>query len=125
MKVTSFYPMYYANDLESTLKHFTEDLGFTVRHHLQQAPGPNLYVLENNGYRVDVFNFISDEVRQKEGFYAIRINVDDIDEAINNYQSWGYKIIVPARSLTKTKFATMEDDNGSRVFLFQHIKADK
>ena len=121
MKISAFYPMYYANDIETALKHFTDDLGFNVLHHLDN-PALHLYVLENNGYRVDIFTSSLDEVQQKEGFYSTRINVDDIEEAIDKYHSWGCRVSVPVRTFPKMKFATMEDENGVRIFLFQHIK---
>ena len=121
MKITAFYPMYYTNDIETTLHHFTDELGFKILHHIEH-PGMNLYVLENNGCRVDVFNASMDDIPQNEGFYATRINVDDIDEAINKYISWGCKVAIPVISFSKTKLARLDDKNGSCIFLFQHIK---
>jgi hypothetical protein len=32
MKVTDFYPVFYAEDIEAETKRFTEDLGFEVKH---------------------------------------------------------------------------------------------
>ena len=33
MKVTSYYPIFYAKDIESELKRYQEDFGFELLHH--------------------------------------------------------------------------------------------
>ena len=46
MKVTDFYPIFYAKDIETETRRFTEDLGFAVKHR-PQIEYLDYVVLEN------------------------------------------------------------------------------
>ncbi len=62
VNVTSYYPVFYAEDLEAEVKRYTEDLGFTIKHKTE-VKDLQYYILENNGNRIDlVHTTISDQL---------------------------------------------------------------
>lgn len=81
MKITSYYPQYVADNFDKMLKEYTEYLGFEIRHK-QETENFKLYVLKHPcGHKVDLI----ESADLKPGFYAIRMNVDNLEEAIDHY----------------------------------------
>ncbi len=122
MKITAFYPVCYTDQLEASLQFFTEKMGFKVLHDVKNDL-VSLYVLECNGYRLDVLSTGVKELQTENGFYGTRINVEDFEDALDFFKAHGYKVITPeALVFENTKLAMLEDLNGARVFLYNHIK---
>ena len=120
MKVTDFYPIFYAEDIEAETKRFTEELGFTVIH----KPKIELldYVaLENDKKRrVDLVrsHFPADSF--KDGFLGMRVNVDDFEEGVDYFKAQGYAIFGTAHETGSFITALLTKGDGSYLVLFHH-----
>ena len=122
MKVTDFYPIYYANDVEAEAKRITEDLGFTLKHR-PQIEFLDYAVLENDkNRRVDIVcsHFPADSF--KEGFLGMRVNVDDFDEGVSYFKALGYELFGTAHETVSSVTALLKKDDGSCLVLFHPKK---
>ncbi len=120
MKVTDYYPIFYANDVEAEVKRYTETLGFSVKHR-PAIEYLDYVVLENDkGRRVDIVcsHFPSDSF--KEGFLAMRVNVDDFDEGVSFFESQGYEMFGTSHETGSSVCAMLVKGDGSRLVLFRH-----
>ena len=120
MKVTDYYPIFYAKDVEKEVKRFTEDLGFFVKHR------PNIEfldyaVLENDKKRrIDIVcsHFPADSF--KEGFLGMRVNVDDFNAGVSYFKAQGYDLFGTAHETESSVTALLKKDDGSCLVLFHH-----
>ena len=122
MKITSFNPLIITRDPESAIKVF-EELGFE-RHHTKREIGDNkitdVRMEDANGFNVDV--------AEGDGEWtAIRINVDDFDEAIAFFMDHGFRKPrhEQASKTTDTgssKFTMLVAPSGFLVTISKHIK---
>ena len=122
MKVTSLNPIYGTANVEEAVAFFNE-LGFTVKHSYQKD-GFEVKTLENDcGLRMDIMN--SDYVRNSKvnGFFATRLNVDNLEEAMAFFNKHGAKQIMPVikegESREVTNYLT---ENGDIYSVVHHIK---
>ena len=120
MKITDYYPIFYAEDLEKEIRRFTEDLGFEVKHrpeieYLEYA------VLENEKKRrIDLVcsHFPADNF--KEGFLGMRANVDNYDEGLAYFEKQGYSVFGTAHETDSSVTALLTKGDGSYIVLFYH-----
>lgn len=120
MKVTDFYPIYYAEDLEAETKRFTEDLGFKVIHEPQIALLEYVVLENEKKRRVDIVrsHFPADSF--KDGFLGMRANVDDFDEAVSYFGAQGYTIFGTAHDTESSVTALLTKGDGTYLVLFHH-----
>ena len=122
MKITSFNPLIIVRDLEPTVRLF-EELGFE-RRHMKTGIGDN----ENTDVRMKNANGFCVDVAQGDGEWTIiRINVDNIDEAIEFFTERGFR--KPKRESVNKKvdtgsstFTMMVAPSGYIVAISEHIK---
>ena len=122
MKVTDYYPIFYAEDIEAETKRFTDDLGFTVRHR-PKIEMLDYAVLENGkGRRVDLVRsrFPADDF--KDGFLGMRVNVDDFAEGLAYFQAQGYALFGTAHETDSSVTALLTKGGGDYLVLFHHKK---
>ena len=120
MKVTDYYPIFYAEDIEAEIRRFTEDLGFTVKHR-PKIEFLDYVVLENDkNRRVDLVcsHFPADSF--KEGFLGVRVNVDDFDEGVAYFKARGYAVFGAVHENESLVTALLTKGDGSYIALFQH-----
>ena len=86
MKVSSMNPVFVSADLEREVEGY-KTLGFRQVHHLHENELVEIYVMETeNGSRVDLVKIEGAE----PGKVGIRINVDNLEEAVALYRSLGF-----------------------------------
>lgn len=122
MKVTDFYPIFYAEDVEAQVKRFTEDLGFHVKHR-PQLEYLDYVVLENEkNRRIDLVcsHFPADSF--KDGFLGMRVNVDDFGEGVSYFQAQGYAVFGTTHDTDSSVHALMTKGDGTYLVLFHHKK---
>ena len=122
MKITSFNPLIITKDAESAIKLF-EEMGFE-RHHIKSEIGmnsvTNVRMKDANGFYVDV--------SQGSGEWTmIRMNVDDLEEAIAFLEERGFhKARHEAANETvdtgSSHFNIMVSASGFILAVSQHIK---
>ena len=124
MKVTSYYPVFYAEDMETEAKRYTDDLGFTVVHDAE-VKGFRYLILDNNGNRIDLINTVLPNVPFSTGFYGMRANVDNFEEGLEYFTKQGMKQAGEIREDKSNKVATLIGKDGMRVVLFHHLKREE
>ena len=122
MKVTGFYPIFYAEDFDAGIRRFTEELGFEVKHR-PRIEFLDYAVMENEKKnRVDLVrsHFPADSF--KAGFLGMRVNVDDFEEGVAYFKAQGYAIFGTAHETEASITALLTNGNGSFLVLFHHKK---
>lgn len=124
MKITGMNPVIASNKAEEVVKLF-EALGFEKRHTpvVTSAMGTAAVtrMKHENGYHVDIL--APDRVFPQD-MTAIRINVDDFDEAYELLTARGFEI-APGDDIVDLGFAKtviMVSPSGFMISLMQHIK---
>lgn len=122
MKITSFNPLIVTKDAEAAIALF-EELGFN-RHHTKEGIGENnvtdVRMTDENGFHVDI--------SQGTGEWTmIRMNVDNLDEAIAFLEARGFhkaKHAVANKTIDtgSSKFNIMVSASGFIFAVSQHIK---
>ena len=122
MKVTSYYPIFYAENLESAIKRYEEDFGFEVMHH-PEVGAIDLYVLGvGDGTRINLVHVDFPEINFEDGaFMGMRVNVDDFDEGVAYFEGQGYEIFRPVRETESFKVVVMKSERDTLI-LFYHKK---
>ena len=122
MKITSFNPLIMTKQADDLIKLF-EELGFEVRHK-KKNPGSDdiidVRMRSEEGFHVDV----APVDRVPQDVTAIRVNVDDFDEAYNFLIEKGFKNIQGDKiSETPSAVGTaMMSPSGFIIALSHHIK---
>ncbi len=122
MKITSFNPLIVAKDAEPVIKLF-EELGFEVRHSKQGISKNNatdVRMKDANGFHVDITQGTEDRT-------MIRMNVDDLEEAVTFLEENGFHKARHAAAhetidTGSSKINIMVSSTGYIFAVSQHIK---
>ena len=124
MKITTFNPQIITKDAEALVKLF-EQLGFEKRHQ-QEGIGEfdvkGIRLKDANGFNLDISQ--PDTLPTGHDLMAIRMNVDDFDEAYQLLVKNGFKNYYgDSTASTRTgKSAIMISPTGFVINLVQHIR---
>lgn len=124
MKITTFNPQIITKDAEALVKLF-EQLGFEKRHQ-QEGIGEfdvkGIRLKDANGFNLDISQ--PDALPTGHDLMAVRMNVDDFDEAYQLLVKNGFKNYYgDSTASTRTgKSAIMISPTGFVINLVQHIK---
>ena len=123
MKISTFNPLVVSSKAEDIIG-LLEEMGFEKRHRLVVDTGDRTSVRtrmrDANGFYADVSQFDQSE----RDMTAIRMNVDDFEEAFEKLTSMGFKPAPGAKevNLEKTRALLMQAPSGFLLELMQHIK---
>jgi len=120
MKITDYYPIFYAEDLEKEIRRFTEDLGFEVIHR-PKIEYLDYAVLENGKKRrIDLVcsHFPADNF--KEGYLGMRVNTDNYDEGLAYFEKQGYSVFGTVHETDSSVTVLLTKGDGSYIVLFNH-----
>lgn len=123
MKITTFNPQIVTRDAEPLVELF-EALGFERRHRQEDIGDlevTGIRMKDANGFYVDISQ--TDVIPDRD-LAAIRMNVDDFDEAYQLLISRGFKNIYGSQNVTTktSRSAMMLSPSGVAINLIQHIK---
>ncbi|MBQ7746421.1 MAG: hypothetical protein IJT92_03095 [Spirochaetia bacterium] len=124
MKITTFNPQIITKDAEALVKLF-EQLGFEKRHQ-QEGIGEfgvkGIRLKDANGFNLDISQ--PDALPTGHDLMAVRMNVDDFDEAYQLLVKNGFRNYYgDSTASTRTgKSAIMISPTGFIINLVQHIK---
>ena len=122
INVSDCYPIFYAEDIEAEVKHFTEGLGYSVKHR-PQLEFLDYVVLENDKHRrVDIVRSYFPADSFKEGYLGMRVNVDDFDEGVYYFEALGYSIFGTTHETDSSVHALLTKGDGTYLVLFHHKK---
>ena len=122
MKITSFNPLILTKNVDSVMALF-ETMGFEKRHKKTGINDKNITSVsmkDPNGFKVDVASV----EKMPRDMIAIRMNVDDFDEAYNFLLSRGF-VNAQGDNFTDTgssKATLMVSPSGFAISLAQHVK---
>ena len=119
MNITSFYPALLTKNSDAVVEKMKK-LGFEVIHEtkdLIQNVDHEYTMQDKNGNRFDVVH-----TSVFDDKYAIRINVDNIEEAVKIHKEFGFKAIVDVEINASSKRALLESPEGQITYLIEHIK---
>ena len=125
MKITAFNPHVITEDAEPVTELF-EALGFERRHKkdVDDYDTSIIRMKDANGFHVDISqtDFISGGDRT-----AIRMNVDDFDEAYQMLADRGFRNLYGKQSVSTetSRSAMMVSPSGFTINLVHHIKKDR
>ena len=122
MKITAFYPAVITDDAEKVVEKMKK-FGFNVIHQRIISPdeGVSEYVMASeNNQRTDV---VCDPTASGE-LHAIRVNVDDFDEAVKMYGDEGFTVVKGPSVMPDTKNVRLAAPGKPLILLMQHIKKD-
>ena len=123
MKITTSNPQIVTNDAEAAVQLF-EELGFEKRHNPTGIGDLNvegIRMKDANGFCIDISQ---PEIQLPQDLIAIRINVDDFDEAYQLLLSRGFKNVYGDKTVgtSSSKSAMLVSPSGFGINLVQHIK---
>lgn len=122
MKVKSMYPSIVSENPEKTME-FYETLGFTKKHDLTTTVGSHVYVIANEDLEMEIMEAVKNgPIPIPVGIYGLRMNVDDIDAAIETIKQNGGTIIAGPFETPTSKNLMVKDVDGNNITLMQHIK---
>ncbi len=122
MKITDCYPVFYTNDIEAQIKCISEDFGFEVKHR-PQIKFLDYAIMENGkNRRIDIVcsHFPADHF--KEGYFGMRVNVDDFDEGLSYFEEKGYSLFGEPHEVETSITGLLTREGGAYVILFHHKK---
>lgn len=123
MKLTTFNPQIVTKDADSVIELF-EELGFERRHR-QEGIGEldvtGVRMRDANGNYLDISQT---DVLPQQSLTAIRMNVDDFDEAYDLLTARGFKNIYKDHTVSTptARSAMMISPAGIAINLVQHIR---
>ena len=88
MVISSFYSVFTTTRIQLYMKMLEGRAGLKIEHHFENDEFDYYVMKDNAGNSTDLIQFKNKEV--KEGFYAIRINVNDFAEMVDALQKVGY-----------------------------------
>ena len=123
MKITTFNPQIVTRDAEPLVELF-EALGFERRHRQEDIGDlevTGIRMKDANGFYVDISQ--TDVIPDRD-LAAIRMNVDDFDEAYQLLISRGFKSVYGRQNVTTqtSRSAMMLSPSGFAINLIQHTK---
>ncbi|MCR4600289.1 MAG: VOC family protein [Clostridia bacterium] len=123
MKITTFNPHIITKDAESVVKLF-EELGFQKRHDRKDIGDykvEGIRMKDAGGFYVDI---AEPEIDLPRDLVAIRMNVDDFDEAYELLKARGFRNFYGDKLIESksAKSAMMVSESGLGINLIQHIK---
>lgn len=125
MIISNLNPLIVTDTPEDILPLYVKTMGFKITHNLE-FPKVNLLVLEKGKNRVDIV--VDADPKKKRLFtreyYAIRLNVSNINKAIKELVDGGCKVYMDTVVLKSAKFCLLKQPNGLLIGVMEH-KAKK
>ena len=123
MKITSFNPQIITKNADSVVALF-EAMGFEKRHNKEgigELDVTGIQMKDANGFRLDISQ---PELDLPQDVTAIRMNVDDFDEAYGMLTEKGFRNFYGEKTIeTKSaRSAIMISPSGFAINLVQHIR---
>lgn len=122
MKITAMYPICASNNenIEKDVKALMDE-GFEQKHKFVDEYGNYGYILENEANcRVDVF--VNSALTDARGLFGTRINVDNLDEAIEHFKASGFVIESDVFKTDTNRSVFAKSASGAKCYIIEHIK---
>lgn len=125
MKTKSLYPIITTKDFEGSLKFYTEVLDFSVKHE-RVDNGIKHIIMENSvGLQFELMDTneeADDPLLNGPGLFSIRINVDYLPMAYEEFKNSGCEILQEPFEISSGKAMVVRDPNGVTYTVVEHIR---
>ena len=112
------YATIIVNDMEESVKFYTETLDFTIDE-VFDVPGGKITLLDGDGFAgMELIEHPTYDV----GIYSIGMDVEDINEEIRKLEEKGANIALKPMPTQVGYMARVIDPNGINIVLVQHTK---
>lgn len=120
MVISSFYSVFTTTRIQLYMKMLEGRDGLKIVHHFENDEFDYYVMKDQSGNSTDLIQFKNKEV--KEGFYAIRINVNDFDEMKAALEKVGYTLEEDKNVETESfKLGFLVSATGApNILLFEH-----
>lgn len=121
MKINSLYPIIVSDNAEKTME-FYASIGFTTKHVTPTTNGTNVYIVANGDLEMEIMEFTENTPSPMPvGLYGFRMNVDDLDAAVETFKQNGGTIVAGPFENEWTKLYMVKDVDGNNITLMKHI----
>ncbi len=122
MKISSLHPIIVTEDAEKTMA-FYAGLGFTKKHTTEMAADSPLYIIANGDVELEIMQAPEKElVAMTTGLHGIRLNVDDLEAAVEAIKQNGGTVLGGPFDTEWTSVYAVKDVDGNNITLLKHIK---
>jgi lactoylglutathione lyase len=111
------YATIIVENMEESIKFYTEAMGFRVDSQFNPRPGVKITLLNSEG---DAMIELIKNTENEIGLYSIGMEVKDLDTTVKELKSKGVKITMEPVPITNGVLAFLEDPDGARIALIQH-----
>lgn len=129
MKTKQFYSIVVAENFEKTLE-FYRTLGFRKTHEVARPFGRMCTIENEEGALLEIMEKTNEKApsgteMEVPGLAGVRTNVEDLDAAVEEFRTAGAKILAGPMEMSVGRGAVVEDPNGVRITVIQHIRGKK
>jgi len=122
MKVSSVHPIIISDNAKETVE-FYAGLGFEITHDSHTIMGNPVYVIRNGEAELEIMETPTNAPNpMPAGLYGIRINVDDLDAAVEAFKQKGGTILAGPLENEWSKVYVGQDAEGINITLMKHIR---
>ncbi len=122
MKVTSVHPIIVSDNAEKLMA-FYANLGFTTKHASTTTMEGPVYIIANGDVELEIMQTPENSPNpMPAGLYGLRINVDDVEAAVEAFKQNGGTILAGPFGNEWTKLYVAKDADGVNVTIMQHIR---
>ena len=124
MKITSFSPLYGTENMDEALRFFSQ-MGFAVKHRIK-GEFLELCDLSNDaGVRINIANSPLVQRMKLNGFFGNRINVDDLQEAMEFFANAGGRQMSPVITENPSNEIVFFQMANGDIYGVMHHRKDK
>ena len=111
------YATIIVENMEQSVKFYTEVMGFEVDSQYTPAPGVIINLLKGEG---DAMIELIKNTENEIGLFSVGMEVKDLDATVKILKSKGVNITLGPVPITDGFLAFVEDPNGAKIALIQH-----
>jgi lactoylglutathione lyase len=111
------YATIIVENMEESVKFYTEFMGFEVDSQHTPSPGVIITLLKGQG---DAMIELIKNTENEIGLFSVGMEVKDLNTTVKELKSKGAKITMEPVSITVGLLAFLEDPNGAKIALIQH-----
>ncbi|MFX1569076.1 MAG: VOC family protein [Promethearchaeota archaeon] len=111
------YATIIVENMEKSVKFYTEVMGFEVDSQYNPLPGVIITLLKGQG---DAMIELIKNTENEIGLFSVGMEVEDVKSTVKELKSKGAKITMEPVPITVGTLAFLEDPNGAKIALIQH-----
>jgi len=122
MKISSMHPIIISDNAEKTME-FYASLGFTKKHTTSMAADSPVYIIANGDVELEIMQTPKNFAQpMPAGLYGLRINVDDMDAALEAIKQNGGTVLGGPFDTEWTSVYAVKDADGNNISIMKHFK---